>query len=257
MFVIENCTSLGASNMQLILEKIKIPTQRPYISRPRLLALLKESLSSCTSTIVNGRAGSGKTFLAADFARHCSRAVAWYKVDAPEGDLQVFFEYLIASIQRQRPDFGQSSLLRLLDTTDSNGTALLAEAFIFELLQGENKPLLIVIEDLHLICDSPWVVSFFRRLLPLLPSDVHMLITSRTLPPAPLWRMRSKQTLAVIDEACLAFTPGEAVELFETYGLSSEHARHAFELTHGRAAALVTQAGALNKSRTGHEKRSN
>src|SRR5437870_7612338 len=139
MFVIENCTSLGASNMQLILEKIKIPTQRPYISRPRLLSLLKESLSSCTSTIVNGRAGSGKTFLAADFAQHCGRAVAWYKVDGPDGELQVFFEYLIASIQRQRPDFGQSNLLRLLDTTDSNGTALLAEAFIFELLQGENK----------------------------------------------------------------------------------------------------------------------
>src|SRR5712691_8060316 len=226
MFVIETCTSRGASNMQLILEKIKIPTQRAHISRPRLLALLKESLSSCASTIVNGRAGSGKTFLAADFARHCSRAVAWYKVDAPEGELQVFFEYLIASIQRQRPDFGQSSLLRLLDTTDSNGTALLAEAFIFELLQGENenKPLLIVIEDLHLICDSPWVVSFFLPLLPLLPSDVHMLITSRTLPPAPLWRMRSKQTLAVIDEACLAFTRQDAIELIESYGLSREQA---------------------------------
>src|ERR1700730_6344233 len=180
MFVIETCTSPGASKMQLILEKIRIPTQRAHISRPRLLALLKQSLSSCTSTIVNGRAGSGKTLLAADFARSCSRAVAWYKVDAPDGELPVFFEYLIASIQRQRPGFGQSNLLPLLDTTDSNGIPLLAEAFIFELLQGENKPLLIDIEDLHLICDSQWVVSFFRRLLPLLPSDVHMLITSRT-----------------------------------------------------------------------------
>jgi len=247
MFVIETCTSLGASNMQLILEKIKIPTQRPHISRPRLLALLKESLSSCTSTIVNGRAGSGKTFLAADFARQCGRAVAWYKVDAPDGELQVFFEYLIASIHRQRPDFGQSTLLRLLDTTDSNGTALLAEAFIFELLQGENKPLLIVIEDLHLICDSPWVVSFFRRLLPLLPNDVHMLITSRTLPPAPLWRMRSKQTLAVIDEACLAFTRQEAIELFESYGLSREQASIALDHTHGRAAALGNCAESLSQ----------
>src|SRR2546428_9765224 len=199
MFVIETCTSCGASKMQPILEKVKIPTQRAHISRPRLLALLNKSLTSCTSTIINGRAGSGKTFLAADFARSCTRAVAWYKIDAPEGELKVFFEYLVTSIQQQRPDFGHGNLLPLLDTTDSNGTALLAEAFVFELLQGENKPLLIVIEDLHLVCDSQWVVSCFHRLLPLLPNDVHMLITSRTLPPSPLWRMRSKQTLAVID----------------------------------------------------------
>src|SRR5438093_13707187 len=102
MFVIENCTSLGASNMQLILEKIKIPTQRPYISRPRLLALLKESLSSCTSTIVNGRAGSSKTVVAAAVARHCSRAGARYTAAGPDGGLQGSVASLTASPQRRR-----------------------------------------------------------------------------------------------------------------------------------------------------------
>jgi ATP/maltotriose-dependent transcriptional regulator MalT len=65
---------------------------------------------------------------------------------------------------------------------------------------------LVVIEDLHLVSDSDWLVPFFSRLLPLLPSEVHVLITSRSLPPAPLWRMRSKQSLVVIDEARCAFT---------------------------------------------------
>jgi len=112
-------------------------------------------------------------------------------------------------------------------------------------VEGENQPLLIVIEDLHLVCDSEWLVPFFGPLLPLLPSNVHMLITSRTIPPAPLWRMRSKQTLSVITEEYLAFTRQEAIELFESYSLSCEHATIALDHTHGRAASLARFAAML------------
>jgi len=133
----------------------------------------------------------------------------------PTFDLQVFFDYLIASIRQRRSDFGKQTLRPLLRSADAERISLLAEAFVYELLEGKHEPLLIVIEDLHLVCDAPWVVAFFRRLLPLLPADVHMLITSRTLPPAPLWRMRSKQRLYVIDEETLAFNRAEATELFE------------------------------------------
>ena len=109
------------------------------------------------------------------------------------------------------------------------------------------EPLLIVIEDLHLVCDSDWLVPFFKRLMPLLPADVHLLITSRTMPPAPLWRMRSKQTLSVIDEETLAFTWQEATLLFKRYGLTPEHASIALDHTHGRASALARFAATLSE----------
>ena len=234
--------------MQLIREKISFPAAATHVSRPRLLGLLEQNMNTCTSTIINGRAGSGKTILAADFAEACGRAVAWYKVDAPDVDLQVFFDYLIASIRQRRPDFGKQTLRPLLRSADADRISLLAEAFVYELLEGKHEPLLIVIEDLHLVCDAPWVVVFFRRLLPLLPADVHMLITSRTLPPAPLWRMRSKQRLYVIDEEALAFNRAEAAELFENYGLSREQAYIAVDHTHGRAAALDACAESLSQA---------
>jgi LuxR family maltose regulon positive regulatory protein len=230
--------------MELIAEKIAIPDLAKQLSRARLLALLEQSLTSCTATIIRGRAGTGKTALALDFARQCDRAVAWYKVDAPEAELKSFFQYLIASIRKERPNFGVETLMPLLRTADGDQTSMLAEAFVYELVEGANKPLLIVIEDLHLVGDSEWLVPFFRRLLPLLPSNVHMLITSRTMP-APLWRMRSKQTLSVIPEEDLAFTRQEAVELFESYELSSEHASIALDHTNGRAAPLARFATTL------------
>lgn len=244
MLIVE-VTRHGLDNMQLIVDKLTAAQNTAAVSRRRLLSLLEESMATCSATIVNGRAGSGKTSLVSDFASHCGRATAWYKVDAPDSDSSVFFRYLIAAIRQHRPHFGGKELESLLATTEESDFSMFAEAFVYELLKSEKEPLLIVIEDLHLVYDAPWLVSFFRRVLPLLPPDVHMVITSRTLPPAPLWRMRSKQNLTVIDEPELAFTRQEAIELFDLHGLSREQATIALDHTHGRAQALAACAESI------------
>jgi LuxR family maltose regulon positive regulatory protein len=237
----------NTSQWQLITEKIALPSPTASVRRPRLLALLDQSLRSCTSTIITGRAGSGKTSLAIDFADQCERRVAWYKVDAPETQLRIFFEYLISSIHTKRPGFGSYSLCSLIEQSfETHQIPLLADVFLYELQLQSAHPLLIVIEDLHLVCDAEWLVPFFRRLLPLLPADVHVIITSRTMPPASFWRMRSKQTLSVIDEEMLLFSAQEALTLFEHYGLTSEQAVVAMEHSRGRAASLSDLAATLH-----------
>ncbi len=253
MFLIESPYDLAMAKTELITDKIAPPARSPRLSRSRLLGTLEQSLASGTSTIISGRAGTGKTSLALDFARRCGRSVAWYKIDAPDADPQIFFNYLIRSIQECRPGFGATSLPRLIEVmieaTGLDYMSWLADAFVYELAEGgRGNPLLIVIEDLHLVSDSDWLIPFFGRLLPLLPSEVHLLITSRSLPAAPLWRMRSKQSLVVIDEETLAFTRREAIALFESYGLSSEQASIALDHTHGRAAALDESAAFLQRS---------
>ena len=226
------------TEQHLIQDKIQLPAKNPRISRPRLVKLLTENLSSANATIINGRAGTGKTVLAADFAHHAGRAVAWYKVDATDSDLGLFCEYLVTAVLVQRPAISAGQLLRLGEVVEIGGAELLADAFVFQLDATKGDPLLIVIEDLHLVYDADWVVPFFRRWLPLLPPDVHVLITCRSLPPNPLWRLRSKQMLRVVEEAELAFTLDEAIALFESEGLSHEHARVAWAQTHGKVAAI-------------------
>ena len=209
----------------------------PRVRRERLLATLRESLDCCVATILSGRTGTGKTALVTDFAEDCGRPVAWYKVDAPDSELAVFFQYLCASVRRQRPGFGEQLVARLGEVVGIEDVPLLVEYFIYELLESD-APLLVVIDDLHLVYDADWVVPFFRRLLPLLPPEVHMILLGRSLPPAPLWRMRSKQTLYVIDEQELAFTLEEAQEMFASFNLPVEQARGAWERTRGRATTL-------------------
>jgi len=214
--------------------------------------MLGEGLGSCTSTVITGRAGAGKTLLATDFARSCGLRTAWYTVEAPDGELPVFFNYLTESVRRQRPGFGREALASFAGSQGPGDIPALAEAFIYELQECGGEPLLLVIDDLHLIYDAEWVVPFFRRLLPLLPPEAHVLIIGRSLPPTPVWRMRSKQTLCLVEEGALAFNTHEAEDLFAAYGLAGLDARRALEQTRGRAAALDALARRMSAARRGN-----
>lgn len=233
--------------MKIIPCKITIPAETLRVRRQRLIDTLRENLESCHATVIDGRAGTGKTMLAVDFVqRHVGRA-AWYKVDAPDISLPVFIEYLMASVARVRPGFGRQTLDWRerhcgagWSVAESN-IAALAEAYVYD-LERQAEPLVLVIDDLHLIYDADWVAPFFHRFLPLLPAETHMLILGRGMPPAPMWRLRSKQRLSVITEQMLAFTQTEAEELFSSYGLGAEEASLALKQTGGRAARLHAAA---------------
>jgi LuxR family maltose regulon positive regulatory protein len=225
--------------MTLVLDKITVPLELPRVARARLLAVLAESMTCCTSSIVYGRTGTGKTLLATDFARRAGRRVAWYKVDATDACLQVFMQYLVAAVRAQHPGFGRKTLALVPATHTGEEAALLAESFVYEMTMLEaSEALLLVIDDLHLVYDADWFVPFFHRLLPLLPVEAHVLLAGRTLPPAPLWRLRSKQTLRVIDEAALLFTPVETAELLASYELGVDVVAGIWANARGRAAAI-------------------
>ena len=227
--------------VQVIPAKITPPQELPRIARERLLRLLEESMEGCNSTIVAGRAGTGKTMLATDFASRSGRRVAWYKLDAPDSELPVFLRHLCASLAKARPGFGEKTLERVGFDAATDDVPLAVEYLVYELLES-SEPVLVVIDDLHLVYDAEWMVPFFRRWLPLLPPEVHVMLLGRSLPPTPLWRMRSKQTLCVLEEEALAFTPEEARALYASYGLPGSSADAALRETRGRAATLDARA---------------
>ena len=227
---------------ELIHDKISVPAGAPRTSRMRLLDLILASMTTHNATVIHGRAGTGKTALVADFARRAPRPTCWFKVDAADAELGVFCSYLTATLKSGCPALDERHMLEITESAAKDRAGLLAEALVFQLTDLHPNPLLLVIEDLHLVYDADWVVPFFQRLLPLLPSEVHIIITCRSLPPTRLWRMRSKQMLRVIEESELAFNFEETVRLFETYGLNEEHARAALRETTGRAAAIASFA---------------
>jgi LuxR family maltose regulon positive regulatory protein len=231
--------------MQLIRSKIERPMLAPHLVRERVVGALEESSRSCLSTLVIGRAGTGKSVAAVDLAERSDRRVAWYTVDASDTDFRQFARYLVASLDVGRRAASWSLLPRLETTPAEEIAPFVAECILIELFEWLDEPFLFVLEDLHLLYDEPWFGPFITRFLPMLPLNVHVLVTARGLPAAPLWRLRSKQALSVVEEEALAFTEAEAQQLFAIYGLGEDVARVATRTTRGRAAQLDAVARSL------------
>jgi LuxR family maltose regulon positive regulatory protein len=232
--------------LRLVTDKIVVPTARGIIKRPRLMEHLENTLKQTSATLVSGRAGTGKTTLAVDFAQNCERSVAWYTVETADNDWKVFLDYLVGSFDKHRLECQKKDLKDFVAELDDTNVAQVTESIAAWLaVAASEKPLLIVLDDVHLVFDAVWFEEFFKSLVMSLTPDIELLLLSRSQPSLPLWRLRSKQMLSVIEEELLNFTEEEAVELFETFGLPAELAKSAHAESFGRAAKLRQFAEAL------------
>lgn len=223
---------------KLFADKLCVPPSAAHVARPRLVEHLQNSLAQFSATLIAGRAGTGKTALAADYARRGGFDVAWYKVETADGDWKVFLSYLVASLSQFCAAAPQSPNI-FIEADAAADVAPTTETLAAQIASATGgKPLLIVLDDLHSVFDAVWFTEFFYSFVLSLPANVQLLLIARTLPQLPLWRLRSKQVLGVTDEKLLAFTLEETVELFRKNKLSASAARAAHKRSYGRISKL-------------------
>lgn len=228
----EKKSVIKVDSVKLFADKLRVPPVAEPIARPRLTEHLEKSLKQFSATIIVGRAGTGKTALAADFASQNDYCVTWYKVETADSDWKVFSRYLSASfdLNCSDEDFAERGAMEVSATSESLAARFVAAA--------EEKPVLIVLDHLHSVFDADWFGEFFNGFVPLLAPKVRLLLIARTLPPIQLWRLRSKQVLGVMDEKLLFFTQDETIELFRKHKLTPGAARKAHKSACGKIARL-------------------
>lgn len=253
---------LGAQrdDLRIFQEKLKIPQTGRLIARPRLDELLKKSLSQYCATLVSGRAGTGKTALAAGFASKHGPC-GWYTIESSDSGWNTFSAYFATCVEaaagaskrktEQCEATGGSPPYKrnargcsegLLPVVAGGSDAAIAQFLVntFGPVSAKSrKEFLIVLDDLHKIFDAEWFGPFFHLLLYSLPENCRLLLLCRSKPPAPLWRLRSKQMLNVVDEKLLTFDREETARLFSGTGLSSEEISKAQTESFGRPSKLV------------------
>ena len=234
----EDPATRSRTTLPLIEAKLRLPKEEKGIVRAKLLELLERSFGSHAGTLLVGRAGSGKTKLAADFARRFP-SVGWYSIDAGDSEWTVFSRYFQAMIlgkefkDRRGEDEGRTGRRTPLEMFAELLTALEA--------RSRNWPALLVLDGVDHLFDSKWFKDFFDMLMASVPADVHLLVLSRTKPPNPLWRLRSKQVIKVIDERLLVFSLSETEKLFALHGRRSRRdAAIAHAECYGRPGKLVS-----------------
>lgn len=202
--------SENSERLPLLTTKLHVVRTRPdAVPRPRLLAKLDEGCRR-KLTIVSAPAGFGKTTLLGEWAHSGRQNVAWMSIDEGDNIPVRFWTYFIGALQRLRAGIGAAAVDSLYSLQPPPIEVILTSLINdLALMPGE---IALVLDDYHAIDLEPIhsALSFFIEHI---PSQIHLIITSRTEPPLKVTRLRARGDLAEIRAADLRFTPLEAAEL--------------------------------------------
>ncbi|MEJ1105662.1 MULTISPECIES: tetratricopeptide repeat protein [unclassified Kribbella] len=184
------------------------------VGRPRLSSLLDEGVQRRLLTVV-ADAGFGKSTLLSSWA--ATRPCAWHTVRAEDASLAAMVSGLVAALRRQVPALeaipAELQSPRGPDADAEQQTralayaALLAEA-LEENLSGD---LILVLDDLHEIDPDAPAARLIEGLVRIAPSNLHMVVASRTHMPFGIDRLRGRGQVLEIDATALAFTVPETL----------------------------------------------
>lgn len=219
----------ASDGIHLFAEKLVAPEPEKIISRPRLNEFLSKTLNQIGAIFIVGRAGTGKTSLAADFAAGYER-IAWYRAETAETEWTLFARYLTASFNEPRLNFD--------DLFDEQPETFVEKLFARLAVINYEKTILIVLDDVHNVFDAAWFNDFFSTLVCSITPRTHLLLMARSSPDFPIWRLRSKQVIGVLDEKLLSFTEEETKKLFAERGVAVGKANEAWRKTFGRIAKI-------------------
>ncbi len=229
----------GPDELRIVAEKIRRPYFDGLQTRQRLRELLKKQIDQSGASMILGRAGTGKTAVAVDFAKSYDN-VAWFSVEATDLAWETFANYLIASFEKIVPEIIQNIVMSSSNEETEIKVLRVLEQ-LFEILESNlnGKKCLIILDDVHNVFDSDWFDPFLNGLLAYQLTNVNILLVSRSKPTSPLWRMRSKQKLGVIDEVLLHFTLDELETLAPLKKVSRSNINKLHQASYGRISKFL------------------
>ena len=185
------------------------------LRRPRLNERLAAHLNA-PITMVAADAGYGKTTLVSDFLRNQNRPYVWYQLDHTDADPIVFLNYVALGIKDLENGFGDALISYLAEANEDlvRTPERAADLLINEILQSIVQPFILVLDDYHHIGPDTVVHKIVDRILQYSSELLHLIITTRDLPPLAITRRRSQKKALVIDREDLLFTDSEVRELF-------------------------------------------
>jgi LuxR family maltose regulon positive regulatory protein len=192
---------------ELLITKFYVPQLRKsYIPRTQLLERLNAGMDR-RLTLIAAPPGFGKTTLLSEWIHQSNHPVTWLSLDESDRDPAQFWTYFITSLQTLDPQLGGAAL-KLLQSTQSTPITSILTTLINE-IGAFPAAFSMVLDDYHVI-DLESVHTALTFLVTHMPSNMHLIITTRADPPLPLARMRARGQLVEIRAGDLRFTLEES-----------------------------------------------
>ncbi len=229
--------------------KVQRPSLRDdTLARGRLLDWLATRIHDRV-VLVLADAGYGKTTLLADFSRRTRLRTLWYRLDEDDRDWIAFLNYLVAAGREHDPGFAPTTASMLQDmSVGGPARDAVIDVFLRELPSIAEHGAVLVLDDFHLVDESPDVRLIARELVARGPERLTIVFASRRQPTIPLARLRASGDVAELGTDNLRFDLDETRRLFsETYGraLDPDVLADVAARTEGWAASLQLVQAAL------------
>lgn len=234
----------------LLTAKLRIPTLREdYVARPRLVECLQSGLSRKV-TIISSPAGFGKTTILCEWFKEKKNLTAWLSLDESDNDHGRFIMYVMAALRTL--DIGMDEHIHAIVQAAEQGISLEPQMSVLlnkiALLPVSTSPIVLVLDDYNVIHNQQ-IHASMTFALDYLPNNVHIVIATRSEPPLPLSRLRSKHHLNEIRASDLRFTREEVHTFFNQFTrlrLSTDHINALDDRTEGWIAGLQLTIMAMN-----------
>jgi len=224
--LIENCIDNGEEG---------IIQSGDYMDRPRIHALMKKAVSYPV-IVVCALCGYGKTHAVYSFLKQYDARVTWLRISENDNSTDFFWKNYSNQVSLRWPEIGFR--LEEIGFPESNEAFLKYNAVRLEagLLPGKH---IRVFDDFHLLQNTE-VLKFFERSLNKLPSNLTLILITRTMPEINLVGMMMRENVFTIQEDALRFTEEEIVKYFNQYKypLTKEDTRKIFNDTQGCASVV-------------------
>jgi LuxR family maltose regulon positive regulatory protein len=220
------------------------PPRKDLVSRPRLIEALRQG-SSNKLTLISAPAGYGKTTLLSEWIDLREMPFGWLSLDQGDNNLDRFMAYLYASLS-SIPIEVEDGIAEDFGSVQDNPLEELLIPLINQISLTEGH-FTLVLDDYYLIHDAQ-VHEIVSYLLNHLPSQMHLVIATRTDPQLRLSQLRAQGELCEIRAEELRFTDQEAIHFLNqsmNLGLASDDIHTLTQKTEGWIAGLQLAALSL------------
>ncbi len=216
-------------------------TRSDLVDRPRL----NQQLDRCVEhklLLVSAPTGFGKTTLLSEWSQQSECPVAWVSLDDTDNDPMHFWSYVVAALDKLDDSVGEN-VLPLIHSSRPAATEYTIPTLI-NTVTSIPDDFTLVLDDYQCI-ESGAIHEALAYLLEYLPSNMHVILASRTEPPLPLAQWRARGQLMELRVPDLRFSVDETAHLFNQamgLGLLPEDVLTLQERTEGWAAGLQLAA---------------
>ena len=201
----------GAERAVLLATKLHLPAiGRELVHRRGLLDVLSAGLHR-KLTLLSAPAGWGKTTLLAQWAVGADedRRFGWLSLDRSDNDPVWFWMYMIAALQKVSPRVGARAVELLATGADPMQIVL---PTLLNDLYTIASPVVLILDDYHTVVNRD-VHDQMAFVLDRMPTNVHLVVATRSDPMLPLARLRASGELTEIRSADLRFGAAEVEQL--------------------------------------------